>query len=111
MTRISDSPAPYGTPHKPGISLDFVSDLGSVTSLSDADNTKAMRGVAARARDAEDARLLLDVLGLIVSAEPAPAQADCEPVLPVLPILVDVGIHTTSLDGRHIRNVPTRGLL
>jgi hypothetical protein len=65
MTRISDSPAPYGTPQKPGISLDFVSDLGSVTSLSDVDNCKARHNVAGRAHDPADAQLLLDILGLL----------------------------------------------
>lgn len=62
---LSDAPAPYGTPRTAGVSLDLVSDFGSVTGLPDADNAKAARNVAGRALDAPDARLLLDVLGLL----------------------------------------------
>lgn len=65
MTRLSDAPAPYGTPRKAGIALDFEDNLGSVTRLPVADSAKAARNVAGRARDAADARLLLDVLGLL----------------------------------------------
>jgi len=71
MTRISDTPAPYGTPRKPGISLEFVSP-GSVIDVPPEAVGNAVRAVASRARDAADARLLLDILGLF---EPATAAA------------------------------------
>lgn len=73
MTRLSDTPPPYGTPSKPGISLDFVSNINSVTGLSDEDNAKAMRAVAGHATDAADARALLEQLGLIDPPTPSPA--------------------------------------
>lgn len=69
MTRISDAPAPYGVPRKPGIALDFTG-VGSVIDLPAEALAKAVRNVAGRAADADDARLLLDVLGLL----PAPAE-------------------------------------
>lgn len=68
MTRISDAPAPYGTPRKAGIALDFGSDLGSVTDLPASFLEQAVRNVAGRAHDAADARLLLDALGLLPAA-------------------------------------------
>lgn len=71
--KLSDSHAPYGTPHKPGIPLDLVSDVGSVIGLPPAFIVAAMRTVAGRATDATDARLLLDVLGLL------PARAEVTP--------------------------------
>lgn len=70
MTRISDAPAPYGVPRKPGISLDFVLDLNSVIDLPADTLAKAVRNVAARAADTGGTRLLLDVLGLL----PAPTE-------------------------------------
>jgi hypothetical protein len=70
MTRISDTPAPHGTPRKPGIPPNFTGDLGSVIDLPPEALISAVRGVASRARDAADARLLLDVLGLL----PTPAK-------------------------------------
>jgi hypothetical protein len=71
--RLSGTSAPYGTPRKPGISLDFVSNVGSVIDLPPEAIVKAVRGVASHSRDATDARLLLDVLGLLPTlAEAAP---------------------------------------
>lgn len=72
MTRISDAPVPYGTPRKPGISLDFVVPVESTPDLPPETRGRAMRAVASRARGAEDARLLLDAFGLL----PAPATSE-----------------------------------
>lgn len=63
--KLSDSHAPYGTPRKPGIPLDFVDNLGSVIGLPPASIVAAMHTIAGRATNATDARLLLDVLGLL----------------------------------------------
>lgn len=65
MTYLSDTPTPYGTPRKAGLALDIRSDFESITGLPDAVLGQAMRKVAGRARDAADARLLLDALGLL----------------------------------------------
>lgn len=65
MTRLSDSPAPYGTPRKPGVSLDFVTTVDSSTELPPEICSAAMRSLASRARDAADARNLMEHLGLI----------------------------------------------
>ena len=68
MTKISGSPAPYGTPGKPGkpgISLDFASNVGSVIDLPPEAIAKAVRAVTGRSVDAADARFLLDALGLL----------------------------------------------
>jgi hypothetical protein len=70
--KLSDSHAPYGTPHKPGIPLDLVSDVGSVIGLPPAFIVAAMRTVAGRAADATDARDLLERLGLIDPHTPSP---------------------------------------
>lgn len=62
--KLSDARPDYGRPQKPGIALDFT-DPGSVIDLPTEDLAKAARNVASRAADADDARLLLDVLGLL----------------------------------------------
>jgi hypothetical protein len=63
--KLSDAPAPYGTPRKAGIALDIRSNFDSITGLPDALLEQAARNVASRAHDATDAWLLLDVLGLL----------------------------------------------
>lgn len=71
--KTTDAPTPYGTPRKPGVSLDFVTPVETITNLSPAIRAKARRAIASRAADAADARLLLDVLGLLPIATPAEA--------------------------------------
>lgn len=61
-----DSPVPYGIPQKPRPALDFGGDeLGSATNLTPEQRKNAARTVASRARDAADARMLLDICGLL----------------------------------------------
>jgi hypothetical protein len=112
--KISDTPAPYGTPRKPGIALDFTGNLGSVIDLPAEALAKAVRNVASHAHDTADARLLLETLGPIQPAETTPAEvvSDCEPTMPrTVPFAFEVDVHTATLDGRFIANVPTGGLL
>lgn len=109
----SDRPKPEKR-NKPGGSGLGYND--SVTDLPPAFNERACRAVAARAADAEDARFLLDVLGLIEpgveAVTPSPMVTDCEPAIACpLPVAVEVSTRTVTIDGSYISDVPTRGLL
>jgi len=69
--KLFDTPAPYGVTRTRAAGLDFGGDdLGSVTDATPEENAKARRAVAARAVDVDDARLLLETLGLIAPAAP-----------------------------------------
>jgi hypothetical protein len=57
--------------HHPGSEMSRIE--GSVTALPAHLNAKARRAVASRAVDADDARLLMEALGLIAPLTPSPA--------------------------------------
>lgn len=73
MSTLSDAPVPYGTPRGKPAGCDFGGELGSVTGLPDTTRKRAMRAVASRADGVEDARVLLEHLGLIDPSTPSPA--------------------------------------
>lgn len=70
MSTLSDAPVPYGTPRSKPAGCDFGGEIGSVTGLPPTLRKKAARNIAGRARDVTDARLLLDVLGLLPKSVP-----------------------------------------
>lgn len=66
----TDAPVPHGVPQKPPVGGTFGNLDGAFTDLPPEVTDKAMRTVAARAMDADDARLLLEAVGLIAPAAP-----------------------------------------